>query len=79
MKFVSIFSKTHRINSSTCFGITNTNKSQKQVKSRNKCFVAISVGMQGINKTQEKLVQPNYLRHINTIMIYDKGPRYHMP
>jgi len=79
MKFVFIFSETQRIHSSTCFGITNNNKSQEQVKSGNKCFVAIPVGMQGINKTHDKLVRSNYPRHINTLETYDKGPHYHMP
>ena len=50
---------TQRIDSSTSFAITNTNKSLEQVKSGNKCAVGIPVGMQGIIKTQEESVQSN--------------------
>ena len=43
-----------RIDSSTSFAITNTNKSLEQVKSGNKCVVGIPGELQGMIKTQEK-------------------------
>ena len=64
------------VDSSTCFAITNINKSLEQVKSGSKSVVGISLGMQGIMKTQEKCVQSNYLGHIIMPMIYDKCPHH---